>query len=164
MSELTRTQEEIVARVDALARGEDDFFGFRLEVLVYALDFEHARPFLRDGVTADVWKTTSRESIENDARDYLAFAVGKIVGHRGLSASRSVEKLGEYAWLLGRDDVVAAMDEAGYENYGAPKVRAFAEGMGWSWSVLVSEGDALLLDRMASGLPCVPDCDDGCGR
>lgn len=56
------------------------------------------------------------------------------------------------------------MDEAGYENYGAPKVRAFAEGMGWSWSVLVPEGDATLLDRMASGLPCVPDCEYGCGR
>ncbi|WP_301547102.1 hypothetical protein [Micromonospora sp. C95] len=45
--------------------------------------------------------------------------------------TRSVDKLGELAWLLGRDDIVAAMDHAGYPMYGAPKVKAFADGFGW---------------------------------
>ena len=69
-----------------------------------------------------------------------------------------MEKLIEYAWLLGRDDVVAAMEAAEYTNYGAPKVKAFAEGMGFPWPT-----DDPGLTRMADGLPCADDCLNGCG-
>ena len=92
------------------------------------------------------------------ASRYLDFAIGKIRNHRGISASRSVDKLTEYAWLLGRDDVVTAMEAADYPQYGAPKVKAFAEGMGWEWP---STPD---LARMSQGLPCEDTCADGCGQ
>jgi len=88
--------------------------------------------------------------------EYLEFAIGKIQGHRGISAGRSVDKLREMAWLLGRDDVMAAMDKADYQNYGAPKIKAFAEGMGLPWP------DDEDLARMALGYPCTDDCEGGC--
>ncbi|WP_181871448.1 hypothetical protein [Sphaerisporangium album] len=149
-----RTQDEIVTRIHAV--GETDLFGFRTEVLAAALDFEHVREFLKDGVTETDWhQVTDRE---NAAREYYQFALGKIRHHRGLSAERSVLKLAEHAWLLGQDDVVAAMDEAPYPPYGAPKVRAFAQGFDLVWP-----GDAEMT-RMAAGEPCTPGCVEGCLR
>ncbi|WP_435204958.1 hypothetical protein [Micromonospora sp. bgisy143] len=38
-----RTQEEVVSRVWALRAHRGDIFGFREEVLVEALDLDHAR-------------------------------------------------------------------------------------------------------------------------
>jgi hypothetical protein len=153
---MPRTQQEIVDRI-VDANADDDFMGFRREVLLDALEFEHAKPYLKDGVTEAEWDASREKDTQAAARGYLDFAVGKIEDHRGISASRSVEKLGEYAWLLGRDDVVAAMAAADYPQYGAPKVKAFAEGMGWPWPP-----DAGLA-RMAEGLPCTEDCYGGCG-
>lgn len=150
-----RTQEEIVTRFEAAAI--DDMFGFQCEVLLGAMDYEHAKPFLKEGVSEAEWRQ-SRSDTAEAARGYLDFAIGKIVDHRGISAGRSVEKLTEYAWLLCRDDVVAAMEAADYTNYGAPKVKAFAEGMGFPWP-----SDDAILARMAEGLPCTDDCMDGCG-
>lgn len=148
-----RTQEEIQRR---LAEPGDDFFDFRTEVLVAALDYEHAKPHLKPDTTEAEWEARDKDT-ETTAREYLTFAIGKIEDHRGISAARSVQKLTEYAWLLGRDDVVTAMNAADYPQYGAPKVKAFADGMGWPWPA-----DAELA-RMADGLPCTEDCYGGCG-
>lgn len=159
---MSRTQEEILARI-AEATDQYDMFGFRREVLVHGLDFEHAKPYLHDHATAEKW--AQREPIEDAARGYLAFAIGKIIGHRGISAWRSVEKLREYAWLMGRDDAVAAMDGAAYPQYGAPQVKAFATTLGWPWPGLgLDDRDAAELERMATGRPCTDDCMAGCGR
>jgi len=151
-----RAQDEIVARIAAVAN--DDWMGNRQDVLLRALDFGNARPYLKDGVTEEQWNTGGKYAdIDADAREYYHFALGKMRDHRGLSAVRSVEKLTEFAWLLGRDDVVAAMKDADYANYGAPKVHAFATGFGLAWP------DEAELNRMAEGLPCIPNCDEGCG-
>ena len=42
----TRRQEEIVARLRAVRADGQDVFGFREEVILDALDFDHAREFL----------------------------------------------------------------------------------------------------------------------
>lgn len=148
-----RKQAEIVARIENIAK--DDYFGFRREVLLRALDFDHAKPYLKEGTTADQWGAPTDTGEE--AKEYYGFALGKIRDHRGLSADRSVQKLTEYAWLLGRDDVVAAMDAADYPQYGAPKVKAFADLMGYEWP------DDKELTNMARGDYCRPLCDMGCG-
>jgi len=151
-----RTQEEIRARlVDSQSGGS--FFNFAAEVLISALDFEHATFYLKPEVTEAEWEADREADTEVAAREYLTFAIGKIEDHRGISADRSVQKLTEYAWLLGRDDVVAAMDAADYPQYGAPKVKAFADGMCWPWPAGAE------LARMAEGLPCTTDCGGGCG-
>jgi hypothetical protein len=151
-----RTQDEIVARIEAVA--DEDFMGFRTEVLVTALDYEHARAYLKPEVTYEEWEVDRPSDLDAQARGYYGFALGKIRDHRGISASRSVAKLSEYAWLLGRDDVVAALEAAEYAQYGAPMVKAFAAGFGLDWP------DEPELTRMAAGLPCEPGCDWGCGR
>lgn len=155
---MTRTQDEIIARIEAVK--SDDMWGFRREVLVDALDYQHAKPYITFDATEQDWfkRTMNIGGLEQAARDYLAFAIGKIEDHRGMSASRSVDKLGEFAWLMGRDDVVEAMDTADYPQYGAPKVNAFAVGMGWD----IPKGDEF--HRMTLGLPCVQGCDDGCDQ
>lgn len=152
---MNRTQEEILERIEDAT--DEDMFGFRREILVDALDFEHAKRFLIAGTTAEEWEAARVDDFEAAAFGYYVFALGKIENHRGISASRSVEKLREYAWLLGRDDVVTAMDAAEYPQYGAPKVAAFATGFGLVWPT-----DPAMV-RMSSGLPCEDDCMDGCG-
>jgi hypothetical protein len=157
-----KTQEEILDRITAKTNDADDFFGFAREVLIMALDFDHAsaRDLVAAGVTADEWPKTTDETLTTGAAEYLEFAIGKIVGHRGISASRSVAKLTEFAWLLGHDDVVTAMGEADYAQYGAPQVKAFADGMGLPWPVEAHPE----LARMAQGLHCDPEgCLSGCG-
>lgn len=127
---VTRTSAEIFAR----AQAADDMFGWAQEVLLDYCDYETVLPLLNDGVTAEDWAKIAGErgSVADAARDYYLFALGKIAAERGISAERSVVKLREFAWLMGRDDVVAAMDAAPYSSYGAPKVAAFGEGFGYT--------------------------------
>ena len=157
-----RAQDEIVARFEVYSNtsfNASDILGWRREVLAEALDFEHARPFLKPDVTADSWDAVpTEEQLADKAAAYLDFGYGKAIDHRGISADRSVSKLREFAWLLGRDDVVEAMDKAGYAQYGAPKLLAFAVGM----DLPVSTDRAF--QRMAAGQLCRPACEDGCGR
>ncbi|WP_206061618.1 hypothetical protein [Nonomuraea basaltis] len=156
MNVATPTQDQIVARIREIE--QDDFFGFRREVLVMALDFEHARAFLVGDATDDTWEPPTAAKTGQDAKEYYDFALGKIRHHRGLSAERSVDKLGEYAWLLGRDDVVAAMKAQPYCQYGAPIVKAFADGFGLAWP------DEPEVNRMVAGEPCEDGCERGCER
>lgn len=153
-----RSQEEIVARIKGYqAAPMADFFGFRTEVLIAALHKPHARQFLKEGAKIlEDWPDP--EDAQERAAGYLEFAIEKIRNHRGVSAVRSVQKLGEYAWLLRRDDVVDSMEAAPYENYGAPQVKCFALMLGLRWP-----GDEAL-NRMAHGEPCRPGCEEGCGR
>jgi hypothetical protein len=159
----SRTQADILARFQAA----DDFLGFARDVLAESMDGETLRsvaPNLADEQLRAA-PATPPEMLSSAASGYLDFAVGKILDHRGISASRSVAKLREYAWLLGRDDVVQAMDDAGYSQYGAPQVRAFAEGMGWAFLDLTDNAsDREELERMSLGRFCEDDCVSGCGQ
>lgn len=152
-----RRQGEILNKIYGIAR--DDMFGFRREVLLLALNFEHARPYLIADATPVTWAEqalTDPAALFEAAVEYYEFALGKIQGHRGISAERSVQKLTEHAWLLCRDDVVSAMEAAHHSQYGAPKVKAFADGFGLPWP------DDEDLARMAAGDPCTSDCESGC--
>lgn len=153
-----RDPDEVVERIKSF--GEyDDMFGFRKEVLILALDFESAKQFLVEDAVKEKWVgPLSVGHFERAARDYYRFALDKIENHRGLSASRSIEKLREYAWLLGRDDVVEGMDATDYPQYGAPKVFVWAMGFNEKYPRSVP------MVSMAKGLPCRPNCDEGCGR
>lgn len=157
-----RTQDEILARYEA----SDDFFGFAREVLLEAMTVDSIGKVTdapKETVIEVVRQVEAAGPLEKRARDYLAFAVGKIVDHRGISAERSVTKLREFAWLLGRDDVVQAMDASDYPQYGAPKVKAFADGMGWPFTA-DSAWQQQALEAMALGRLCEDECMQGCGQ
>jgi hypothetical protein len=157
---MTRSQAEIVDRFNAA----DDFFGFAIEVLSESMTADTIRSINPGAELPDDWAPQTAEQITASAQEYLRFAIGKISDHRGISAERSVIKLREYAWLLGQDEVVAAMDAADYPQYGAPKTKAFADGMGWGFIAFVEEADKAALVRMSNGLPCTDDCESGCGQ
>lgn len=153
-----REQEEILARYES-HDADSDFFGWRRDVLLHTMEFELIRHHLVSGVKKEQWKKVRRTSvmeIEREAKNCYEYALSKIREHRSNSATRSVEKLQEYAWLLGRDDVVAAMDEVDYTQYGAPKVRAWGTGFGVRWP------NTVWAVSMSKGLPCSPKCRSGC--
>lgn len=150
---VTRTAAEIAARA-----GESvDFFGWDVEVLLPYLDFESAKPFLKDGVTAEEWAAEMADpaKVREAAEGYYEFALGKIADERGISAERSVTKLREYAWLAGRDDLVAAMDDAEYAPYGAPKVAVFGEAFGFVDSDCATCGTPVVGEGKVY---CSPEC------
>lgn len=152
-----RSQDDIVARIRQIQTSGEDFFGFRIDALCGLLDAEHVRPFLKEEADLTLWPEP--QPVEEQGREYLEFAFGKALDHRGLSADRSVQKLAEYAWALGRDDVAEQMGrDENYPQYGAPALVIFAKAFGWP---VPDDPD---LARMAQGEPCEPGCQDGCAR
>ena len=123
-----RTQEEIVQHYEA--QKQNDIFGFKAQVLVPYLDFEHAKPYLKEGAKSEDWKTCSVNPKEC-LLDYLKFAWEKANNCRGISASRSIKKLCEFAWLDGNDEAVKFMsDDSLYEFYGKPQLVLLSRSYG----------------------------------
>jgi len=140
----------------------DDLFGFMLDVLFNYLPFDLAMPYLKPEATAAVWDTDLHpftvDEVTADALKYMAFAWGKVLDHRGLSAGRSIQKFKMWCYLLGEDElVVRCDDDSQYAMYGAPILLAICIKLGWP--VPTDERAA----RMAAGRPCHDGCDEGCG-
>lgn len=154
-----RTQDEIATKVAESNKRVLDFTG---DALLCYLDFEHARPFLKPEATAEGWAKSHtplvRESVIAEMRDYMAFAWGKVEDHRGLSAGRSVDKMTAWAWLLGDDALVKAIDAAGYAQYGAPKLAVVCKALGFDIP------DDPGIARMIDGERCGADYSCGCGQ
>lgn len=153
-----RTQDEIAAR--AKAAEERDLFGFETEVYLTYLDYEHAKPFIKPEVTAAEWGELYKPCTDDDVRatmqDYYGFAWDKARNHRGLSAERSVQKLGAWLYVLGDDAALVEFEGAPYGPYGAPKLAVLGKRYGWA----IPGGTAAA--NMAAGRPCVEDCEEGC--
>lgn len=132
----------------------DDVLGFARDVLVLHMDYDDARPWLKPDVEESDWHPLTRDpdAVLAELREYLDFAWTKAIDHRGISASRSIDKLRALAWLAGLDAAVAEMDAAGYGPYGAPKLAALSRAV----EVPIPAGD--MARRMAAGEPCVPLC------
>lgn len=137
-----RSDDDIVTRLRSVM--DTDFLGFKAEVLVPYLGYDHAVEFMRadpdtgePAIGRDEWEERALTRLAPAAAgaDYLPFAVGKIEDERGISASRSVEKLTEWAWLDEQDDLVADMSNpVNYGHYGDAAVRLYAEHYGLPWS------------------------------
>lgn len=151
-----RTPEEIVAR----CKVEGDRFSiagqFVVEALVPFLTFEQARPLLKPDATENGWPTEplTREAVLSEMRAYMEFAWGKVQDHRGLSASRSVEKIGAWIWLLGDEEILNEFKATDYAQYGAPKLAAACRHYGFP----VPEDESLAC--MIAGRPCL-GCESG---
>lgn len=149
-----RSQAEILDRYRRIR--DDDWAGFRRDALASLMTADTIN------ATGDYKPITDDEHAAAAPlaalRDYFPFACEKATDHRGISASRSVEKLTEFAWAAGFDDAVAAMDAAPYQNYGAPQLHALAQAVdGLVWP------DTEALNNMSAGEPCQPGCEQGCG-
>ena len=151
-----RSQEEIVAKFQ---ESQGKFLNFEGEVLLPFLDFEHARPLLKPETPETEWEKArsplTKEQILIEMKDYMSVAWGKVEDHRSISAGRSVDKLSAYVWLLGDDDTLARVEEAGYAQYGAPKLAVIC-GV-YDLDIPEDEG----VQRMIQGENC--GSHDGCG-
>jgi hypothetical protein len=154
-----RTQEEIVARINSTV---DVPFNFEPDVLLPFLDFEHAKPFLKAEATEELWEKDrvalrTDESALAHAREYMAFGWDKVLNHRGLSASRTVQKMRAWMWLVGNDELVALCDDGSkFPMYGAPVLNEICRHYGWPVPV------DPLLENMIQGRACNPECEEGC--
>lgn len=137
-----------------------DFFPWRLNVLLPYLSFEMAKPFLKDTATAESWGEivpSDRSSIIVEMSDYAGFAWEKAIGHRGLSAGRSIDKMKAWLWMLEDEELLDFIEvEINYKNYGAPILKAICEKYGFPVP------DHQWAKNMSLGKPCRPGCDDGC--
>lgn len=131
---LSRTDDEMKARFEST---RSDFLPFRSDVLMSVLKFEIAKPHLKPEFVAEVesgkekWEPMKIEEAAQAFLDYMEFAKGKAMDEMGISASRSIMKLGEWLWLLGREDLEAKInDDSLYNPYGAPALIAICEEMG----------------------------------
>lgn len=113
-----RTQDEIVARYHA--RKMHDMFGFEVGEYIDYLDYEHAQPFLKDGVTKEEWEQSlsETESPAERIKNYMEFAFEKANNFRGISAARSLMHMIAWLWLDGQDEFLAQHNLEEYEFYG----------------------------------------------
>ncbi len=122
-----KPQEEIASRFnDAVANPQ--FMDFRTEVLLDYLSLANAKPHLKDEYVTEIesgakeWKQiVSIEEAAQDFLDYMNFAWGKAEDQRGLSASRSIQKLSVWLWLVSREDLCSVIENDDlYNPYGSP--------------------------------------------
>lgn len=123
-----RTQEEIVARINE--RKEQDMLGFEWHEYLECLDYEHAKPMMRDGVTPEQWPATTFDP-RRAIIDYLPFAFEKAHNERSISAGRSVSHIVAWTWLDGEDELSAwCADDNNYYGYGLDILRKVAQHYG----------------------------------
>jgi hypothetical protein len=141
--------------------GKDDLLGFSAEVLLPYLPAEKLRKFAKDDADLSEWepKPLDRETVLAEMKEYMAFAWDKVYAHRGISASRSVEKMAAWVWLLADEDTYAfAKESEHYTNYGAPILMKICQVYGFP--IPDDEG----VRRMTRGKPCHDGCEEGCGQ
>ncbi len=142
-------------------KADDSLLGFASEVLLSYLDFEHAREFLKAGTTEEAWNkeqhTFDEPTLKKDLAEYMDFAWDKVDNHRGISASRSVDKCSTWVWLLGDEALLARVEAAEYAQYGAPKLAVICEAYG------LPVPDSESIRNMIQGMSCSSFCEMGCG-
>jgi len=164
-----KTRAEIVARIDYLADGYEDFLGFQRDNLVDALvAFEHAQPYLKEGITKEEWENGKNrirtdEDVLAQMRDYMPFAQGKARNHRGISATRSIERYKAWAWLLGDDLVLEYLGtDDNWGQYGAKMLKYLCGYYKFDWP---ADDDILNAQALGEICPaCLDGSESGCGR
>jgi hypothetical protein len=159
-----RSAEEVLKRIKI--ESEEDVFGMAIHDLIGVLTFDEAESIRKEDVSREDWgEVLSRDVDEIKKRllDYLPFAIEKCVGHRGISASRSISHMRNFVWLMGDEEALAFVEEeSNYPNYGAPILRYLCKRYGFEYSSGLCEMDLKAFERMAEGLSCEEGCSLGC--
>jgi len=154
-----KTKKEIIERYRKIK--QDDLFGFTAEILLSRLSFDEAKEFLTEDAKAENWKAEpfDEQTVLAEMKSYMEFAWSKVIDHRGLSASRSIEKMRAWLWLMGDDELLEYADvDENYAQYGAPILMKICEKYGLD----IPQDESV--KRMSQGLPCMENCDMGCGQ
>ena len=162
-----KSLDEIIERYKAKNDDPDDMFGFYRDVLSEYIPLDRwveTGGFDEEKIAAltdDQREQVTKNHLPDEAAGtaeairYLEFAFGKADDHRGLSASRSVDKMAAHLWVLDHD--LTEYDEAEYAMYGVPKLVVAARLLG------APVPDSPDLERMANGEPCHPGCESCLG-
>ena len=133
---MNRTQQQIVQRINEIAK--EDMFGWQTNDLIFYLDYDHAKEFIRQEVDAEEWANICG-GVPLDPvasiRNYMSFAWDKANNCRGISAGRSIEHMKAWLWLDEQDDLLAFI-EKGYDYYGKPQLVKVCEHYGIDWRAL----------------------------
>jgi hypothetical protein len=113
------TQEEIVERFNA--RKDGDMFGDEVGMYLPYLEFNYAKPFLKEGVTKEEWDKDrvplSREAVLKQMEEYMAFGWQKANDCRGLSANRTMAHYVAWTWLSGDREFAEQVQQEYNDNY-----------------------------------------------
>lgn len=133
---LQRSEADIMAK---LQEPQYDCMGFRREVLLTCVSWDLKKSQYRQDYVDKVEKgeekapatiTDVREVVQ-DMLDYLVFGWMKALDQRGISASRTVEKISAWCWLLGREDLAELVDRDDlYNPYGMPALIEVSKALG----------------------------------
>ncbi len=127
-----RTQQEILARFEKA----DDFFGTQKGDLISYMEFEFAKPYLKEDYVKKVEAGEEVWEVSTDPKkkilEYLDFAYGKAEDERGLSAARSLLHFKTWIWLDDEDfynEVLPLIEN--YTDYGIPALDKISEHYGF---------------------------------
>ena len=132
-----RTQDEIVKRIEA--RRQADPLCFEIDEYIVRLDFAHAQPLIKDGVTEQEWnrETDSLNAPVERMHSYMEFAWNKANNCRGISANRSILHYIAWLWLAEEDELLMQVEDefnGNYHFYGKPILEIICEHFSWDWS------------------------------
>lgn len=124
---IIRSQDEICALINSFTR-MDDFFGVKKGDLIFYLDWEHAKPFLK--CSEEEWKTREGQdkSPVQEMKSYMPFAWDKANNFRGLSAGRSLDHYAVWLWLIGEEEIPKRF--ANYQFYGKDQLKDICDFLG----------------------------------
>lgn len=157
-----KTVEQIIEHIDSTKNlGTLSTIGDLVMFLPYKQVTQ--KHYLKEGTTKDEWDKLclplTEEVVIKEMREYMEFALEKAQKHRGLSASRSISHFINWLFILEDTELLEFADNDGnYQNYGCPILKKICDKYGFKYPE--DEG----MQNMAKGLPCRPDCDEGCGE
>jgi len=106
-----RTQEEITQRIQKVA--STDHLGFERASLLEYLDFEHARDYLREGVTKKQWDDVrpynNVVSIYTRIKSRLPEAWERANQGKRLASTSSMSFFRSWLWLMGEEELAEEM-------------------------------------------------------
>lgn len=138
---------------------KDTLLDFTSSSLLEFMDYDSAKEFLSEGAS-EGWpapEPLTREAVIARMKKYMVFAWGKVENHRGISASRSVDRFGAWIWMLEDEDIFNQYQGTPYQQYGAPKLMFVCESYGFD---IPGSNE---IRNMTKGRPCRKGCDEGCG-
>jgi len=145
-----KTVEEIEEKYNYLNQEDNrgDMFGYQREIM---------SDFIPSCYKSEVdCPPLTRMAVEEKMLDYLSFAFDKAIDHRGISAQRSISKMGAWLWILDEEELLVFIrDHNNFINYGMPILKKIAQKF-----------DRSIPDEAKNwedGKPCEPGCDIGCG-
>lgn len=131
---LRHTPEEIAAKI----KKDGDLFSFGPSVWVEYLPWEASKEFLNPEYVTEMEKANTKPKQITDVReaaqdllDYMVFGWSKALDERGISASRTINKIAAWLWILGRQDLEELVSrDSLYNPYGMPALIAVSQQLG----------------------------------